>query len=305
MGHERDEFAEKAALQMIGDVIIAHRREEPFLKATTSGEWTTLDGLVSALDAAGYWLGQGWSDFKPPEEPPDTPAGKRKHVRGMLEHLASYRDDDDFAGSAAKVFVGKLAATDDGGLARVYKVAALCSREELQELGEDHEALGDYHHSRGHELGKAAARLRRGEGGLSLPDFYMQELTEETMRLVWPNLDEERRGWVVAVGIKLKSAKARLMEDLRCEHKEGAIPTVEQVHEHLRRGVDGMWHEVAADLAARMEWSEDEAKRFVDQPAIRFYSSEFAEALENSEGDDFGWTLDEHLRFIADERELD
>ncbi len=27
------------------------------------------------------------------------------------------------------------------------------------------------------------------------------------------------------------------MEDLRSEHKEGATPTVEQVHEHLRRGV--------------------------------------------------------------------
>jgi hypothetical protein len=203
------------------------------------------------------------------------------------------------------VFVGKLAATDAGGFARVYKVSSLCSREELRELGEDHEALGDYHHSRGRELGKASAMLRRGAGGLSLPDFYMQELTEETMQLAWPNLDEERRVWVVAVGIKLKSAKARLMEDLRREHKEGAIPTVEQVHEHLRRGVDGMWREVAADLAARMEWTEDEAKRFVDQPAISFYSSEFAEALENSEDDDFGWTLDEHLRFIADERELD
>ncbi len=119
------------------------------------------------------------------------------------------------------------------------------------------------------------------------------------------NLDEERRGWVVAVGIKLRNAKTGLMEDLRREHKEGAIPSVEQVYEHLSRGVDGMWHEVAADLAARMEWSEDEAKRFVGQPAIRFYSSEFAEALENSEGDEFGWTLDEHLRFIADERELD
>ncbi len=66
-----------------------------------------------------------------------------------------------------------------------------------------------------------------------------------------------------------------------------------------------MWHEVAADLAARMEWSKDEAKRFVDQPAIRFYSSEFSEVLENSEDDEFGWTLDEHLWFIADERDLD
>lgn len=94
MDHERDEFTEEAVREMTGSVILDYRREDPFLKATTCGEWTTLDGLVSALDAADYWSGQGWSDFKPPEEPPDTPAGKRKHVRGMLEHLASYRDDE-------------------------------------------------------------------------------------------------------------------------------------------------------------------------------------------------------------------
>ena len=102
-----------------------------------------------------------------------------------------------------------------------------------------------------------------------------------------------------------KEAALRMIGDMRREREEGAIPAVEQANEYVRRGVGEMWRKIAADLVAGAGWSEEDARRFVDQRAIRFYGSEFAEALDNHGDDAFGWTLDEHLRFIVDERELD
>jgi hypothetical protein len=301
----QDEFSERAAREALEEMVLVHLREEPFLKATTRPEWLTLDGLVAALDAAEYWRGDGWTSGKPPFEPPSTSAGKRKHVREMLQVLSEYKDDDDPLASVDKVLVSTLRATDEGDMERVYKAAALCTAEELEELGQDSGAAADYHHIRARELDDARRSLQRGKGGLSMPEFYMQELSEDTMRRLWPNIDEEGRGWIVAVGIKLHFAQKRLVEQLKHEHQEGRTPTAEQVHENMVRGVDAMWDEIAKDLAHRLEVSEEAVKRFVDQWAIRFYSSEFAEALDNAAKDKFGWTLEEHLLFVAEERELD
>jgi len=299
-----DEFSERAMREMVGQMILTYLREKPFLKAVTSPEWATLDGLVATLDMADYWRGEGWSNISPAPEPPTTPAGKRRHVREMLESLSMYQHEDPPT-AVEKVLVSKLRATEDGGLERVFKVAALCSPEEFGELKEYNEAAADYHYIRERELDDAHRALERGEGGINLPEFYLEELSEETMDWVWPNIEEEGRRWIIAVGIMLDWAKDRLRKQTNHEHKEGALPTEEQVDEHLRRGVEEMWREIALDLSNRLEMSEDEATRFVDQPAIRTYSPEFAEALDNWRDDECGWTLDEHLRFVEDERELD
>lgn len=293
-----DEFTESAMLEMVEEMIRQHEREEPFLAATASDEWQTLEELVEDLDAADYWSGPGFEDRKPL-----SLMGKRRHVREMISHLwQSYADEE--GDKALNVFTSRLGATEDGGLERTYKLAARCTASEMKDLAEGHEAHADFHSIRMNELERMEHAVRRGEQSSSLPEHFLEELTEGTMQKVWPGLDRDGRLWAITVGIKLHHAAVEMLEECRREHQAGSIVTSEGVNEYVHRGMEGAWEKIAAGVSESVGISLEEARRFVEQPSLRSCAADFREAYEGFHDDPYGWTLDEHLWFAREAEEV-
>lgn len=295
-----DEFTESAVYEAVEGLMLQHEREEPFLAATASDSWQTLEELVEDLDEAYYWSG-----FHKPgsqEQEPLSPMGKRRHVREMISFLwDSYSDkqgDEALAENASRVFTSRLAATESGGLQRVYKLAGHCTVSEMEDLAEGHEAHADFHNVRTNELKQMEHAMKRGENSSSLPEHFLEELTEETLRKVWPGLDTDGRLWAITVGIKLHSAATEMLAECRREHETGRIATTEGVNEYIRRGMEGAWKKIAVEISEGVGIGLEEARQFVEQPSLRSCAADFREAYESFHDDSCGWTLDEHLQFV-------
>lgn len=298
-----DDFRKQAAVERVTKLALLHIRGEPFLHATRIPEWMTLDELVSCLDDASYWTGDGWTDLTKPEPPPENGAAKRKHVREMLEWIWSVRDEDEPLPSK-NVFLSRFTAKDDGSFERVFKQASLCSLGELEDLADDKGASHEFHQHRLDDLADGAEEIEAG-GSFSLADFYMRELSEDTIRTAWPTLDQDGREWVVGVGVKLHIAQTKMVRDMVAEWKTNPPASSGQAEEQIGRRVENIWDGLVKEFAEKQDVGLQEAERFIRQDAIRLFSSEFAEVLKGFHDDAFGWTLDEHLRFAVDERDLD
>lgn len=297
-----EDFGKQAAIERMKHLVLLHLREESFLSATRFPEWMTLDELVSCLDEASYWTGDGWTNLTEPEPPPENSAAKRKHVREMLEWLWSVRDEDEPLPSN-NVFLSRFATTDEGSFERVFKQASLCSVSELEDLADDKGASYEFNQHRLDDLTEGVDEIEAG-GSFSLADFYMQELSENTMKAAWPTLDKDGREWVVAVGVKLRIALGQMMEAVGEEQKANSPVSSEWMEDRLERGVEGVWDGLVKEFAEKQNIGLEEAERFVRQDAITLFSSEFAEVLRDFHDGSFGWTLDEQLMFAVDERKI-
>ncbi len=290
-----DEFTETSVPALMREMIRRYEREEPFLAATASDEWQTREELVEDLDREDYWSGRGFEDLGPPDD-----MGKRRHVREMISHLwESYSDEE--GEKALRPFVSRLAATQEGGLERTYKLAARCRVGEIKDLAEDHEAHADFHNVRTNELRQMRRDIKRGEPCESLPEHFLEEITEETLQKVWPGLEEEGRLWAVTVGLKLHFAATELLAECRREHQAGNLVTSETVNEYISRGMGRAWEKIAVEVSEGVGISLEEARRFVGQPSLRACAADFRNAYEGFTDEPYGWTLDEHLRFTLEE----
>jgi hypothetical protein len=276
-------------------MIRQYEREEPFLAATASDEWQTLEELVEDLDREDYWSGLGFEDLEPV-----GPMGKRRHVREMISHLWEAYSDEE-GEKAFRFLASRLSATDDGGLERTYNLAGRCKIGEIEDLAEGHEAHADYHNVRTNELKQMRRATKRGEPCESLPEHFLAELTEQTLQKVWPGLEEEGRLWAITAGLKLHFATTELLEECGREHQAGRIVTSEGVSEYISRGMERAWEKIAGEVCEGTGISLEEARRFVGQPSLRSCAADFRNAYESAHDDSYGWTLDEHLRFTLEE----
>jgi hypothetical protein len=302
------------------------------LKATRGKDWKTLEALVRDLDRAGYWKG----------EPERNSVEKRSHVRKMLMTLVFRKDAPRPEGGVPSlagrhVFVSAMKASDSGGLVRVYKQFLNLTSGELQDVLEDEEAGRAYCKERA-TRGGGLAYL---EGDEEADALLLEELTEEAMRRAWPGVGPEgRRRIVLAAAIQHRRSEEALREISERSRAEG-FDVEKLMDEYLRaagvsRVVDAReaseiarsateYFKVVDELEglnfARMcfevlvEARKDTVREFAEREGLDFkeatalfaselgeYADEFQGVLEVYQRDDFGWSLDEHLRFATERR---
>lgn len=302
-------------------------KRDEFLRATDSDHWRTIEEIVEALDRADHWRDQ---------QPPAVE--KLGHVRAMIATLrfgedapCPKEDPSDRTLVGQYIFVSLFRANESGALVRVYKQLMNSTCADLREVAEQAKALSAYHQHRADEALDAS----------SASEYLIEELTEETMRRAWPDAGpEERRRIVRAALIKCRQfdeARGRLME--RCleegldveqvvgDHMRAAalstFPDATEINEAFQGSAEylklvvGMDNQLV-DLFATMlleavlytvsEFAESEGISVWE--ATQVFGGEFgervdlfAEALFFEERDEFGWTLDEHLKFAVERAE--
>lgn len=288
-----------------------------FLKATGGGGWKTLETLVANLDRAGYWEGER------------SPAEKRRHTRKMIATLV-FREAASEGNARRHVFASTTKAGESGE--RVYKQVFDLSTEEARDI------LGGGGTQRvDQNEGAAKERLFESEAG----SLILGALSEETMRLAWPGAGAvERRRIALAAEIQHRRSEEALRTVAERCRAEG-LDVEKLLDEYLRAagasqpldareasdiaGSATEYFKVMDELgnlnlgkvcfetlaeartSAVEEFTEREGVGFKEAAALFAgklggYADELQGVLEVYRRDDFGWTLDEHLRFAVEWR---
>jgi hypothetical protein len=275
----KDEFNETAGRKYVAKLVDRAVCEKAFVAGVTSATWRTQDELVEDLEKAGYW------------DEPLSPADKRRHFREMVLHLWEQYGHEG-SGGELRVLASRLAGTDEGGLRRVYKLAACLTPEDAEQLVDGHADLGAYYGVRLGELDRP---------DVSVAEHFFAELTEETRQKVAPRLDKEGWLWAIHFGLKLHRGVEELLLEFARENEAGHIVTSESATEHMERGMDAVWERLAAEVSEQNGVKLDEARAFVGQPGLLLPANLFWHAYRDTRDDSYGWTLDEYLQFVLDE----